>query len=63
MFCMAFNTLTVYRLHPLQAILEMKEQGETVDFLMSYNTSCVTFRFQKCFLHGKLGLGHWFICQ
>ena len=44
MFCMALNTLTVYRLHPLQAILEMKEQGETVDFLMSYNTSCMTFR-------------------
>ena len=45
MFCMALNILTVYPyLHPLQAILEMKEQGETVDFLMSYNTSCMAFR-------------------
>ena len=44
MFCMALNIVTVYPLHPLQAILEMKEQGETVDFLVSYNTSCMTFR-------------------
>ena len=31
-------------MHPLQAILEMKEQDETVDFLMSYNNIGMPYR-------------------